>query len=190
LEDATFEHIVLNMSFIVAPCDIAAWFASGSPDAQKLLDLYNAKNGTKKKLEDLQKLLAGLKQPVAEWSKELGDFVRVMAGVNYDPVRQQLANDKAWDGFKKKYTPSSKPSVVAVGAAGNGIAYHDGATIRTERMPVPFAPAGWPGVLSVSATDGLTTYSQDAGDQFDGTMTYAALPLKGPSLPSPPLGAA
>jgi hypothetical protein len=188
LKETGFEHIIFNFSFIVAPCDIGAWFEN-SEDADALLKLYNDKFGTSLKLGDLEQVISGLEQPVERWTKQQGDFLRFMAGADHQPLRAQLANDRDWSGFRATHTPTGTPSVVAVGAAGNGIAYNDGSTIRTVRLPVPFIPAGWPGVLSVSATDGLTTYSNDAEYQFDGTMNYGGVPWKGTSFASPRLAA-
>jgi hypothetical protein len=63
-------------------------------------------------------------------------------------------------------------------------------TVLTMRVPFPFMPAGWPGVLSVSASDGLTSYSNDGEEKLDGTATYASIPVKGTSFASPRLAAA
>jgi hypothetical protein len=188
------DRIILNMSFVVAPCDVAAWFRDEtSPYTADLLKLYNALLATNsKEFADLQRLLAEFAKPVSAWSadarKVLHSVVEYLNAVTNAPWYRGLIDDQAWSLFAK-----SHPEGIAIGAAGNGIKMLDQGTVRTQRLDFPFVPAGWPGILSVSASANrdtiLADYSNSGELLLRGEAIYQGTPIRGTSFAAARLAA-
>jgi hypothetical protein len=153
LQQEKFERFVLNLSFVVVPCDVVGWLAD--PDLDDLLKTYDAmiqndSTGT------LKAALQGYLDPAGELDPGLvrsGGFTTkvsrdtdlaalrpYLAGafyqtinVNSFAVRERplstVIGDPAWENFRDKLilpgTAGAPLKVIPVGASGNGVKYVD-----------------------------------------------------------------
>jgi hypothetical protein len=162
---------VLNMSFVLLPCDPS--FGEGVED-EELVDLYKdmlSQFGLD--VYEFEQTLDGLAGLSAQELEANPDFAQVRAALAYsgdyadtnyesDPLFNQLqkysSEETTGDGF-----------VISVAAAGN------------SGFNFPFAPALWPSVVSVSAldTEGATApraeYSNSGEVAMDGQHTSTTL---------------
>ncbi len=182
-----FDYFVLNLSFVVIPCNVAMWL-----DQEGLTGLLASYKLLSDKDETLRKALdsytndgapvdAGVAQSDAFNAGVLRDdrFAQLrpfVVGAFYDHVQRKgesfkegpigpVNNDPAWSAFRRE--PLGKPDpenaklvVNTVGAAGNGVKLFnkDGSEIR-RGLPFPFAPALWDFVVSASADASTDLYN-------------------------------
>jgi hypothetical protein len=199
LSNEGYDRFVVNLSFVVFPCDIAKWLMPDSTDGQQLAR-YDSILGADPGLSQLKNYLKSYVSNETGprlWQEILMDprfaqlipvLVRMFyayvntgfdpgtsfaSGTALDSVRQ----DPAWKDFIGHFH-----DVVAVGAAGNGLVENGVRTITH----FPFAPALWDSVLSVSAnSEGrLASYSNwgeiAADGSFRATIQSSGSPLSVP----------
>jgi hypothetical protein len=209
-----FTRFVVNLSFVVIPCDVGGWLAGGDAD---LLTSYQSL------VTDpaLRQFLAGkgyydpatntfnaaqiapdggpitqavLTNPDLQGLRPatVSAFYRA-AGTNVgeNPLRQ-VSQDPAWQqylGDPAGQGGQPTVAVVPVGAAGNGVWYRPDPATPPQRQVLhfPFAPALWPSVVSVSAVDesGLTDYSNWGEVAQDGSGPDIAPGARGTSFAAP-----
>jgi len=180
---AGYSRFVLNLSFVVVPCDIAAILDEAGAGGQNLLARYEALIAT---LPEYSAVESALKTLVAGTSPakltgallaepNLGPLTRrvivdtfyglllappgVRARYNertptlLGEALQRVYGDEAWEAFRKQ---TAAVRVVPVGAAGNGILRLDakGTGLVHQQLDFPFAPALWSTVTSASAQVG------------------------------------
>jgi hypothetical protein len=176
-----FDRFVLNLSFVVVPCDVVGWLDNG--DLNDLLATYDDmidhdSTGA------LKAGLAGFLDPSGRLDPvlvRLGGFTtRILQVPALAPLRTYLAEsfyrtiniteftvkqgpasavheDRGWKTFSSELVQpgidGAKLKVIPVGAAGNGVRYTDPQTGDLVRvgLPFPFAPALWDFVVSAGA---------------------------------------
>lgn len=153
LQRERFQRFVLNLSFVVVPCDVVGWL--NNSDLDDLLQTYDAmiqndSTGT------LKAALQGYLSPTGELDPGLvrsGDFTTkvsqdkdlatlrpYLAGAFYRTINVEnfavrerplstVFGDPAWKNFRDKLivpgTAGSPLKVIPVGASGNGVKYVD-----------------------------------------------------------------
>ncbi|GLY97877.1 hypothetical protein [Actinoplanes sp. NBRC 103695] len=205
-----FERIVLNLSFVVVPCDVVGWLGDKSLD--ELLATYDdmiggdptgeLKDALKDYLDGSGKLdpalvragaftttllrdarLASLRSPLT------GAYYRTIDVREFNPEKPPLArliHDQAWAGFRRDH---SSLTIVPVAAAGNGVRDAKGNRIG---LPFPFAPALWDFVASagVDAEPKIAERFNSGEVTLDATGPAALLPDSfGSSFAAPRLSA-
>ncbi|GIH11054.1 hypothetical protein Rhe02_91210 [Rhizocola hellebori] len=226
--EATLEYLrtafgitrfVLNMSFVITPCDVPGWLAANGAAVTNaaLVDAYHRmvdRNPHADRLHSLINSLAG-SSPAARLpadlhgNQELREITqRVATNLFYDlwttRTIDQLRHitDLAGRGFLRVTIEDPLQSylsgnpfaggVSTVGAAGNGVHRADG---RLVQINFPFAPAIWNPVVSASALhSGLRAEYSNSGEvMLDGTATIAGRPptprVRGTSFAAPRLSA-
>jgi Subtilase family len=164
-------RVVLNMSFIIAPCNVPAWLKTLDLfDGPRTLAAYHTLIDAHPELEALRqelgqdaeaRILSPLPgdplTPLRMWLAP-GEFYGLanpaVPPLPGDPVRTRLDADP----LKERLTGlAGSGTVVPVGAAGNGVLSYDSTPPVRTRFAFPFAPALWDPVLSVgAATDAGT----------------------------------
>jgi hypothetical protein len=178
-------RFVVNMSFLIYPCDVAAWFTgSGLADAPTLLEAYSQMIDRVPELQDFATFLSGLtgsdedrvhslqaKIPLSPWlTIELFYNLIAQAKPSSAALTQLLKDPlNAW------FADPDRREVIPVGAAGNGIRRFvgPGGTSAPVRLDFPFAPALWDSVVSVSASaNGDRAFYSNSGEiMLDGNAT-------------------
>ncbi|RIK29090.1 MAG: hypothetical protein DCC55_38235 [Chloroflexi bacterium] len=192
------QNFVLNMSFAVIPCDLSL---GKNPD--ELLAEYESQIGDDPELEQLRDTLSALAdEGITEAELEELIFeptfrqLRLSLVYGMGPAVDQTyyqtiiaGNDQDGnpDPLANLLTQLSKESesrhVISVAAAGN----------YEWNVPFPFAPAIWPGVISVSAGDDgadppLAWYSNYGEVRMSGAYTLSTGPtVEGTSFAAPEL---
>jgi hypothetical protein len=163
-------RVVLNMSFVIAPCNVPAWLNEIHRfDGQQTLAAYRA-------LIDEHPELEGLRDELDKLAADPNPDPRLLWPAPDDPLlalRAQLAVGQfyglpdpeaqpvPWAAKRRLDSDPLKPllakltasaPVVPVGAAGNGLLVYDGAKLVRTHFDFPFAPALWNPVVSVSAS--------------------------------------
>lgn len=209
-----FDRIVLNLSFVVVPCDVVGWLDDKSLD--ELLATYDEmvgndatgelKDALRDYLDGSGRLdptlvrggafttrvlrddrLAVLRSPLT------GAFYRTVDVREFNPGKRPLAgiiHDQAWTSFRHDLIEPDGPlTVVPVGAAGNGVKDAKGNRIG---LPFPFAPALWDFVVSASvdAEPSIAARFNSGEVKLDATGPAALLPGSfGSSFAAPRLSA-
>jgi hypothetical protein len=209
-----YTRFVVNLSFVVIPCDVGAWLNHGDADllasyqslivddslrkalaAKGYLDLATntyqraviAPNGLPVSQAVLTNPdLQGLRwATVSTFYNAIGDNLR-------GDLARQVSSDPSWQRFRAKPAGDSgaaEVTVVPVGAAGNGVWYRPSPTGPPVRkvLHFPFAPALWESVVSVSAAnDGtLADYSNWGEVSQAGNGPDIAPSVRGTSFAAP-----
>ncbi|MBV1853519.1 hypothetical protein [Catellatospora tritici] len=211
-----FHRFVLNLSFVVLPCDPLTLLNGTDQRAllESYLELAAADPDLLTGLSDALGIpasgvdLAVLNSRTSDVDKavltdpRLGPLRGCLIDGVYRAVERdqklgesrigrQLIDDAAWAGFQTSVGQSTgEQAVVAVGAAGNGIQC---GKERRASFRFPFAPALWDGVVSVSAANpagGIMAYSNSGEVKLDGEGPTALLPgSHGTSFAAPRLSA-
>ncbi|MFG1603185.1 hypothetical protein [Actinoplanes sp. NPDC049265] len=209
-----FERIVLNLSFVVVPCDVVGWLDDRSLD--ELLTSYDEmighdptgdlKDALRAYLDGSGRLdpalvRAGGFTTTLLRDKRLTPLHATLTGAYYRTIdvrafnadKQPLStliHDPAWTSFRRDLLePGGTPTVVPVGAAGNGVRDAKGNKVG---LPFPFAPALWDFVASASVdADPQIAARFNSGEvKLDGTGPAALLPGSyGSSFAAPRLSA-
>jgi hypothetical protein len=189
---AGFHRFVLNLSFVIVPCDPMSLLTGSSP--QDVLNDYLRLVGTdavlrqgladalgiqsdQVNLATLQGNSSKLETAVLN-DNRLGPLRGCLVGAVYkeigkaqvfseSKIAQQLMNDPAWQALQSS-VGQGHGYLTAVGAAGNGVQCGKNRT----SFPFPFAPALWDGVVSVSSENpagGIMAYSNSGEVKLDGT---------------------
>src|SRR5215475_2702578 len=169
-----YNRFVLNLSFVVIPCDVAGWLTDAGMDPDQLQAEYEAMIKSDPGFGDLPNLLAHLAgdetMPEIVQDPVLADVtaafeVQLTYQVFSDLSLSAVLSDKKHNFLSRLYDDQKKfvnlssgngRIVTMVGAAGNGAVWRgsDGSTHRVQ-LEFPFAPALWPMVVSVSADDAV-----------------------------------
>jgi hypothetical protein len=206
-----FKRIVLNMSFVIAPCNVPQWLDSigeFSVEAtleayQKLIDGQPGLSRFQAALDDLVSDLAGRRDRILRGDPADGlevirrrvaisEFYGQIVRQNGGSVRGRLAEDPLKTTLTKDLNVNGR-RVIPVGAAGNGVLLvYEGMLLRF-RFDFPFAPAIWNSVVSASASDGRqgarAGYSNSGEVMLDGDLAYGSSFLQGTSFATPRLSA-
>ena len=207
-----FKRFVLNMSFVIAPCNVPQWLDSiGRFSVEETLEAYQALIDGQPGLSRFQAALdslvgdtAGRRDRILRGNPADGlavirrrvaisEFYGEMAKQNPNPVRARIAEDPIREVLAK-YMNVNGRRVIPVGAAGNGVLLLlDDAPLRRIRFEFPFAPALWNTVVSASASakdlGPLAGYSNSGEVMLDGNEVYGNLRLQGTSFATPRLSA-
>ncbi|MDI1464103.1 hypothetical protein QEZ54_24250 [Catellatospora sp. KI3] len=216
LAEDGFHRFVLNLSFVVLPCDPLALLTGTDQRAllESYLELAAADPELLAGLSDALGIpadgldLAALSRRTSDVDKAVlteprlgplrgclvdGVYRAVERGqkLGESPIGRRLVEDAAWARFQNSVGQSKDAqAVVAVGAAGNGIRC---GKERRASFRFPFAPALWDGVVSVSAANpagGIMPYSNSGEVRLDGEGPSALLPgSHGTSFAAPRLSA-
>jgi hypothetical protein len=201
-----FQRFVLNLSFVVIPCNVGLWIdgSNGPSGDAKLLDTYMNMVGSDPELTRLSELVKAGNSLTAEvlTQDEFVTYRQLTISAFYNST--SYSDEKAviptwlyanidWSNFttfvQQLTGPSGPVKVIPVGAAGNGAWYSK--EVR-KQLPFPFAPALWDGVVSASAggNTGRADYSNSGEVTLDGTGPTALDPLAhGTSFAAPRLSA-
>lgn len=209
-----FDRIVLNLSFVVVPCDVVGWLDDGSLD--ELLATYDdmidsdptgeLKDALSGYLDGSGRLDPALVRGGAFTTTLLRDrrltslqstltsaYYRTIDVREFNPEKPPLArliHDPAWTSFRRELLEPAGPlKIVPVGAAGNGVKDAKGNRIG---LPFPFAPALWDFVASASVdADPKIAERFNSGEvKLDATGPSALLPDSfGSSFAAPRLSA-
>jgi hypothetical protein len=205
-----FQRFVLNLSFVVLPCNPLALL--NSTNQQDLLQSYLTLAASDPTLQAGLSGALGVAPPdvdlatlggrLAEVDKAVLSDVRLSAlrgclvdavyrqverdqNLGESEIGQQLINDVAWENFQRSVVQGGGQdlAVIAVGAAGNGVQCG-----KSRR-----APALWDGVVSVSSEGrgaGIMDYSNSGEVKLSGEGPAALLPgSHGTSFAAPRLSA-
>ncbi len=156
LQKKCYRRFVLNMSFVILPCDVMFMSVSEYTDALR-----------KSPYKDIESQLAGLtdEQKLAQFrfGHAFGQFRLYMSYMAEQEVKAEqkvmsCQNDPLCRYLNLK---ASSGQVISVGAAGN------------VTVTFPYAPAVWPMVVSVSAgpTDKREYYSSAGEVQMQGQLS-------------------
>jgi hypothetical protein len=208
------KRFVLNMSFVVAPCDINAWFeAAGQPlTTTALLDSYqaivngvDALNHLRSTLESFVKENSGknANQVILALPAEARDGTLV--NLFHRQLIVEVGQQDRWPPDAKGYDQaagdplkagindlqqSGSYRVIPVGASGNGVYLPgtDQGTAQRVRPDFPFAPALWNVVVSAGAGKDTVRaeYSNGAEVMLEPANRYGA---QGTSFAAPHLAA-
>jgi hypothetical protein len=158
LRRARFNRFVLNMSFVVVPCDVVGWLTD--PDLDGLLKTYDAmiQNDSTSTLKaglasfltddtlDIGKVRAGTFTETVLRDDTLaalrpylvGAFYKEIDTTKFNTEQRPLStvyNDAGWRSFRTQLiepgASGSRLKIIPVGAAGNGVKYPD------PRIPDP-----------------------------------------------------
>jgi hypothetical protein len=189
LRRAKYERFVVNLSFVVVPCDVIGWLGAGDLDA--LLTTYDSmiRNDP---TSALKAALQGYLDPSGALDPSLvrdGTFtLTVLRTPDLSPLRPYLVgafyktinverfsvkdqrplatvhNDPAWSDFREQYvdpgTAGAALKVIPVGASGNGVKFLDSkGNLVRKGLPFPFAPALWDFVVSAGADDATDRFN-------------------------------
>jgi hypothetical protein len=193
-----FTRFVLNLSFIVAPCDPDRWWTTATPDLAAQVAAYrklisDAGSSDLALLEQkLNELVSagtdaqGVWTALAQWRGALSPLTQLL--LLYSSIEESALNHVSDDALLKALTiddPLNKAitewtqtrRVVPVGAAGNGLSA-PAATGDPSPHPLnfPFAPALWNSVVSASASGqaGRAAYSNSGEVMLDGEFAVPA----------------
>jgi len=204
-QQASVSRFVVNLSFVVIPCDVIRWLKDSDhingllatyskmlendPELRERLEYYNYL--TTAGAWDMSKLTAGdftmtvLRDDIlAPLRQGLVDaFYRAidLRDFSQDKKLDMVYSDPHWQVFLNQWvrSPGSSAKVILVGAAGNGVEYGD-PPVRMG-LPFPFAPALWDFVVSASG-DGPSSFT-DKLNSGEVKLAYA-----GPTLAPESLG--
>lgn len=207
-----FKRFVLNMSFVIAPCNVPQWLDSiGRFSVEETLEAYqrliDGQPGLRRfqtALDDLVGDTAGRRDRILRGDPSDGlavirrrvaisEFYGEMAKQNPGPVRSRVAEDPLREVLAK-YMNADGRRVIPVGAAGNGVLLAlDDLALRRIRFDFPFAPALWNTVVSASASakdqGPRAAYSNSGEVMLDGNAVYGTLRPQGTSFATPRLSA-
>ena len=172
---AGINRFVVNLSFVVIPCDVIRWL-NNADDINGLLATYNKMLESDTKLRDtlknynyltgagtwdMAKLTAGDFTMTVLRDDELARLRQGLVDAFYHAIDlngfgadrrlDAVYSDKHWQLFLDQWVrPVSSPpaKVILVGAAGNGVEL--GVPPVRIGLPFPFAPALWDFVVSAS----------------------------------------
>lgn len=206
-----FKRIVLNMSFVIAPCNVPQWLdsigefnvAATLEAYQKLIDGQPGLARFQAALDDLVADVTGRRDRILRGDPADGlavirrrvaisEFYGQFVNQNGGPVRARLAEDPLKTTLTKDLNLNGR-RVIPVGAAGNGVLLvYEGMLLRF-RFDFPFAPAIWNSVVSASAGNGeqglRAGYSNSGEVMLDGNLVYGSAFLQGTSFATPRLSA-
>ena len=206
-----FKRFVLNMSFVIAPCNVPQWLDSiGRFSVEETLEAYQALidgnpglSRFQAALDDLARDVLGRRDRILRGDPgdplsvirrrvAISEFYGQIAGQNWPPVRARLAEDPLRTTLMKDVAVAPR-RVIPVGAAGNGVLLMLDDRLRRIRFDFPFAPALWNSVVSASASDGeqgpRAGYSNSGEVMLDGNEVYGNAFLQGTSFATPRLSA-
>jgi hypothetical protein len=161
----SFQRFVLNLSFVVLPCNMGLWVNGGD---QALLSTYATMVGSDPELQKLRDAMNSgqtLTQAVLT-NNEFATFRQFTISAFYNTVVTNsdkttavysVYTDQSWIDFMtfanlRGATPgTSSITVIPVGAAGNGAWYSPEGKPTRKQLNFPYAPGLWDGVVSVSA---------------------------------------
>ncbi len=205
-----FTRFVLNLSFVIAPCNVAAWLKDiGMLNIDEIIANYRALIDAHPGLRRFQAALDELvRDPrrderilLADPGDEL-ETLRRRAAVSlfYEQILKQNETQVRLrtfgDPLKRTFDDSlntKERRVIPVGAAGNGVLVKDDLSprIRRVRFAFPFAPAIWNPVVSASASDKAQSpraaYSNSGEVLMDGNWVTGPARLQGTSFAAPRL---
>jgi hypothetical protein len=212
LSKVGFDRIVLNMSFVIAPCNVPQWLdGMGRFDVDATLDAYqkliDGQPGLamfQAALDDLVADVPGRRDRILRADPTDGlavirrrvavsEFYGEIVKQNPTAVRDRIDNDPLRYVLLEQMNTAGR-RVIPVGAAGNGVllAASRAEPLRRIRFTFPFAPAIWNSVVSASAsgTKGLmTTYSNYGEVLLDGRELVGSTQVQGTSFAAPRLSA-
>ena len=177
---------VLNMSFVVFPCEVTDWLLGTDGGRMADADIFTE---YQRIISEIQ-YLAAFKDLLSGLSASAGlDAIRKHPSYRQLQMRlyYSLVAGRAFDGRSGKRTAAinllmEDPLAVKVGekadlrlaisvaAAGNGIYYLDPSpasspSVQHVSLPFPFAPALWPSVVSASASIATTASDTTTGQR-------------------------
>jgi hypothetical protein len=201
-----FERFVLNMSFVVIPCDVVGWLAD--PDLDSLLNTYNVmiqndptaalKMALLSYLNAAGRLDLGLVRSSSFTTKLLRDtglaalrpylvsaFYKTVNVNNFGVQIRPLSTiyfDSAWNTFSdqliKPGVSGASLKVIPVGASGNGVKYVD------PKSPQAYDPAslirrGLPFPFAPALWDFVVSASADADPDVTARLNSGEVKLDG-----------
>ncbi|WP_117213266.1 S8 family serine peptidase [Allorhizocola rhizosphaerae] len=208
-----FSRFVLNMSFVIAPCNVAQWLkemgrfsvAEILANYQALIDAHPGLRRFQSALDDLVRDADGREERILRADPADGlEPIRRRAAVsefygqiikqNEGQVRERTFNDPLKLIIEGEFGVKEL-RVIPVAAAGNGVLVRDdtGSLPRRVRFAFPFAPAVWNAVLSVSASQkaqGSRAFYSNSGEVvMDGSWAVGSAGMQGTSFAAPRLSA-
>ena len=208
-----FKRFVLNMSFVIAPCNVPQWLDSiGRFDVEATLDAYQRLIDGQPGLRRFQAALDVLVHDVAGRRDRIlrgdpadplavirrrvaiSEFYGEIVKQNEPPVRSRIATDPLKDTLANNMNVAGR-RVIPVGAAGNGVLLPaDGEVpLRRIQFRFPFAPAIWNTVASASAgvkDQGPRAFYSNSGEvMLDGNEVVGSARVQGTSFAAPRLSA-
>jgi hypothetical protein len=207
-----FTRFVLNLSFVIAPCNVPQWLDGiGRFDVdatlrayQELIDGQPGLARFQAALDDLVNDTAGRKDRILRGDPidglevirrrvALSEFYGEIAKQNPGPVRTRVFSDPLRVTLVEHMNTGGR-RVVPVGAAGNGVLLtEDRPSPQRVRFEFPFAPALWNTVVSASASQKafgtLAPYSNSGEVLLDGSLSLGTARLQGTSFAAPRLAA-
>ncbi|RZU49374.1 hypothetical protein EV385_1124 [Krasilnikovia cinnamomea] len=201
-----FQRFVLNLSFVVIPCDVVGWLNDADLDA--LLRTYDAmiqkdpalKAGLLGYLDAAGKLDPGLVRSggfTATLLRDdgLGPMRPYLAGAFYQTIDIQefsveqrplstIYDDPGWRGFRKQFVePGASGAtlkVIPVGAAGNGVKYPDPkADPDTAHDPANLIRRGLPFPFAPALWDFVVSASADGDKDVTARLNSGEVKLDG-----------
>jgi hypothetical protein len=208
--DARIQRFVLNMSFVIAPCNVPQWLQdTGQFNAEQLIAYYQSILRAHPGLTRFQKALDELVRDSGRddrllrqdpddaletlWRRTaVSSFYESVGRSNESQLRERISNDPLKDVVQNDMNTEQR-QVIPVAAAGNGVLTLTDTSPRPMRVrfDFPFAPGLWDSVVSVSASEknagGRAPYSNSAEVIMDGRHTMGAAALQGTSFAAPRL---
>jgi hypothetical protein len=208
LRRAKFNRFVLNMSFVVMPCDVVGWLTD--PDLDSLLKTYDAmiqddststlKAGLASYLNgdtlDMGKVRAGGFTETLLRDDTLAALRPYLAGAFYQEVdledfngdRRPLStvyNDPGWQSFRTQLIQPGANGfplrIIPVGAAGNGVKYPDPAIDDPDRAhdPANLIRKGLPFPFAPALWDFVVSTGADASPAVTARLNAGEVKLDG-----------
>jgi hypothetical protein len=208
LRRARFDRFVLNMSFVVMPCDVVGWMAD--PDIDGLLKTYDAmiQNDSTGALKagllsyltggtlDIGKVKAGTFTATLLRDDRLAPLRPYLVGAFYKEIDTKEFNaekrplstvykDPSWQSFRTQLVePGASGSalkVIPVGAAGNGVKYPDPRITDPVKAndPANLIRKGLPFPFAPALWDFVASASADASPEVTARLNSGEVKLDG-----------
>jgi hypothetical protein len=212
-----FDRFVLNLSFVVIPCNVPMWLdevgLQGLLDSYKYLinkdqTLKNALNSyASGAIVDTGVARSDAFNAAVLRDDQLAQLRPFLVGAFYQQVERKglhfkenpdlvrVHEDRHWSVFFSAPLGESHPDnagikVIPVGAAGNGVRYYDGTQELRRGLKFPFAPGLWDFVVSASADSDHTPSRLNSGEvKLAGTGPSTVQGSFGTSFAAPRLSA-